>query len=310
MKFYSLIFCMAVLTLNGCTAFNAFPTAARAGDTVALAVGSPDGMSRSNTTATFTSAAAPGDIIDVTPNIRSIFKLYADKTSPQYALNSITKNIVDTSGHEPWITIVALDLPSTNTAGAPLPTGPGTIQFTTTAPYPSIGSHINNFPIGIEILPGGPVPQNPFTYEIGLGASLNGDLKTLEPRPHTVVLPPFVQGTNPYPVYGAIEMKLVIPTSVGISLKDRGIQVVLDNMAMVSASKSTLTSSLSNGQDLSVLLVSASGTMQYYEPRFSIVLNAGNSFLAPPTITSVRYFDANGNETTGPAVSDYALEVR
>ena len=136
---------------TGCTALKTFPQAARGGDTIALAVGSPDGMTRANTTATFTSDS-DGIPIDITANIRSIFKLYADKASSIYAKFSTTASIVNTSGHEPWVTIVALDLPTG------LSTGPGQIQFNTPAAYPTIGSHINNFPVALEILPGTGTP--------------------------------------------------------------------------------------------------------------------------------------------------------
>ena len=86
-----------ILLLNtGCTALQSFPGAARGGDTVALAIGSPDGMDRTNTTAVYVSQSDPNYVPTSDPDypgvgttqhalpIRSIFKLYADKSSEQY----------------------------------------------------------------------------------------------------------------------------------------------------------------------------------------------------------------------------------
>jgi hypothetical protein len=286
---------------TGCTALKTFPQAARGGDTIALAVGSPDGMTRANTTATFTSDS-DGIPIDITANIRSIFKLYADKASSIYAKFSATDSIVDTSGHEPWITVVALDLPTG------LTTGPGQIQFNTPAAYPTIGSHINDFPIALEILPGTGAPSD-FTYELGVGGQLGGDLATLETQEHAIAGPQFPSPSCPCPDYGAIEIKIHMPNSFGTGLTQDWIRVLVDDLTGQTGSGRGVNYGLSLGEDLTVIITSPTGQLKYYEARFSIVAHPAVIFNGAPTITSVRYFDVNGNETTGP-VSDYLVSLQ
>ena len=285
---------------TGCTALKTFPQAARAGETITLAVGSPDGMTRANTTATFTSDI-DGIPVDITANIRSIFKLYADKASSIYQQFSPTTNIVSTSGHEPWVTIVALDLPTG------LMTGPGKVQFNTTATYPTIGSHINSLAIALEILPGTGTPSI-FTYELGVGATIDGNLADLEAQTHAVVGPQFPSPSCPCPDYGAIEIKMSMPNSLGTALEPSRVRVLTDDMTMETGSSRGISYGL-NGQDLTVIITSPTGKLKYYEARFSVVLQPFATFSGAPTITSVRYFDVNGNETVGP-VSDYVASLQ
>jgi hypothetical protein len=62
------------------------------------------------------------------------------------------------------------------------------------------------------------------------------------------------------------------------------------------------------------MLLSPTGKLRYYEPRFSIVpINNQDqviSFAGTPTITSVRYFDINGNQVAGPLPSDFVVQLR
>jgi hypothetical protein len=62
------------------------------------------------------------------------------------------------------------------------------------------------------------------------------------------------------------------------------------------------------------MLLSPTGRLRYYEPRFSIVLINNStqaiSFTATPVITSVRYFDINGNTVAGPPISSYTVQLR
>ncbi len=286
---------------TACTAVKTFPQAARAGDTIALAVGSPDGMTRANTTAVFTSDV-DGTPIDITSNIRSIFKLYADKASSIYAKFSTTENIINTSGHEPWLTVVALDLP------AGLTTGPGQIQFNTTAPYPTIGSHINSFPIGLEILPGTGTPSD-FMYELGVGSTFGGNLAQLEAQASATAGPQFPSPSCPCPSYGGIEIKIHMPTSSGASLTQDWIRVLVDDLTVQTGSGRGVNYGLNGGENLTVILTSPTGQLKYQEARLSVVLHPAVTFIGTPTVTSVRYFDINGNETTGP-VADYTVSMQ
>lgn len=292
-----------VTGISGCTALNSFPQAARGGDTIALAVGSADGMTRANTTASFESDANPGVFHDITSGIRGIFNLYADKASSTYSVGSNTGSIISTSGHEAWVTVMVVDLPL-------LPIGPGKVHITTTAPYPTIGSHINNIPIDLEILAGTGAASD-FAYEFGVGSSLGGDLTLLEPMTHAQIIPDYPQSTS-WPKYGAIEMKLHVPTTQGVKLPPAALRVVADDINPTS--QSILIYNHDDNEDLTVMFLSPTGGLNYFEPRFSIVplvnssLNIG--FTQPPVITSVSYFDINGNPVSGPLVSEFSVEVR
>ena len=298
---FGLVASVLVVILPACTALNTFPQAARGGDTVTLAVGSADGMTVANTTASYESDASPGVFTDLTPGIRSVFRLYADKTSSLYAIGSTANNIVITSGHEPWITVMVVDLPQG------LPVGPGKVNISTTATYPTIGSHINNLPVKLEILPGTGAVSN-LDYEFGKGSSMPGDLSLLESMPHAQVIPVFPQSTS-WPQYGAIEMNISVPTSTGTPVR-----VVFDDLRVVTPTSISTLYARDSNQDMTVMLLSPKGKLHYYAPRFSLVLvdleNQVDSFLSTPVINSVRYFDTSGNLVAGPSVSDFSVEMR
>lgn len=298
--FLSLIFIAFLGT--GCTALNTFPQSARLGDTIALAVGSPDGMTRANTTATFTSDL-DGIPVDITASIRSIFKLYADKASSIYEAGQPAQNIVGTSGHEPWVTIVAIDLPATG-----LQLGPGEVRFNTSATYPTIGSHVNDIPIALDILPGTGTVSD-FTYEFGVGSSLVGNLRKLEAQPHAIVGPAYPSPSCPCPDYGAIEVKINMPNSLGTILTQELLRIVADDATISTGSGRGINYGLNGGENLTVIITSPTGQLKYYEARFSIVLDRSVKFNSTPTITTIRYFDIDGNETTGP-VSDYLVALQ
>ena len=302
----SLIFTHLLTT--GCTSLQSFPNAARAGDTVALAIGSPDGATRNNTTAVFVSKSHPDypavPAEDEHPlTIRSLFKLYGDKASQLYARGDVTKQIIDTSGHEAWVTVAAIDLPAT------LPPGFGEVRFTSSADYPTVNSHIDDVPIDLEILPAaaGTGMAHPFPIELGTGSTGFGDLTTLEPQNHAVVYPTF-SGTSTYPNYGAIELKIDMPTTAPVG--DRSLRVLVDDMSMQSDSKRSVTSRLSNGEDLTVIILSPVGKLKYYEARINIVLPGTAQFDGQPTIASVNYYDIDGAPTAGPLIADYVIEER
>lgn len=297
---------LAIILSSGCIALKTFPQAARGGDTVALAVGSADGMTRANTTATFVSDSAPNTPINLTPGIRGVFRLYADKASGMFSDSAISY-VVDTSGHEPWVTVMVVDLPPG------LPTGTGKVHITTTATFPTIGSSINDVPVNLEILPGTGVPAN-LPYEFGSGSSRNGDLTQLETVPHALVMPLFPHSTS-WPTYGAIELKLHVPTTEGTALNPPFLRVLVDDMSAPSTSSSlNAVFRHDSNQDLTLMLLSPTGRLRYYEARFSIVPLKNStqsiSLTATPVITSIRYFDINGNQVAGPLASDFVVQLR
>ncbi|MCK5091252.1 MAG: hypothetical protein KAR30_01880, partial [Gammaproteobacteria bacterium] len=66
--------------VTGCVSIQPFPNAAKSGETITLAVGSPEGMTKDNITVTFTSndqVTYPGST-DITSGVKSVLKLYPD----------------------------------------------------------------------------------------------------------------------------------------------------------------------------------------------------------------------------------------
>ena len=313
-----LMFFIVLISLlgGGCTALQTFPQVARPGDTVALAIGSPDGMNKSNTTASYIPDADPSNPIDLTSNIRSIFKLYADKTSIVYEKSDpgqpwrglFTDLITSGSGHEPWLTVMVVDLPGS------MPAGTGRVEVRTTATYPPlVSSHINDletdgFRIDLEILDpvtAGVGSPNPFEYQRGQSVTASGDLTTLEPLPHALVRPPFQFG-NPqgWPDYGAVSLKVTL--SADQPLTEQLVRLVVDDMTLRTESNRSVLSAL-KGNELTVMLISPTGALKYYEPRFSIVLRSDVTFTNVPVITQVQYYDLDGNPAVGPSVSNYTV---
>ena len=322
MQFIRILFYVLPLittTLCGCTAYKVFPYEARGGDTITLAVGSPDNMSRANTSATFISASDPENPVNLTPNIRSIFKLYADKASHVYDTPGLfTGEIVRTSGHMPWISIIAIDLPTA------LPLGQSKIEISTTATYPTIGSNINDLtantqtlvdeghiepPIALNILPGTGAPME-FPYEFGLGWFYTGDLTWLEPQTNVQISPPF-QTDNPsgWPTYGAVEIRLALDTDV--ALTDSLYRIIADEMSFYTKSQRSIVTGI-NDNELTVMFISPQGLLQYYEPRFAVVLDSGVHFSNvpyPASISSIKYYDINGNLASGPLSNQYSVSI-
>jgi hypothetical protein len=298
--------------LNGCVAIQPFPNYARSGDTITLAVGSQDGMTRINTQAWFTSDASPANEIDITQNIRSIFKLYADRTSQMYSPDHGNADInFRYLHHEQWQTVIALDMPQG------LPVGPGTVRVETAAsqpqpletgifgPYPDV----NTVSIRVEILPG-IGSSNPLQYKTTYGGTLNGSYTDLQPARQALVKPPVEDPqSNWTTTYGAIELKVNLPmadVNTG-TLTENNLRVVTQEVSNYTRSKLQTTWSL-NGNVLTVLFISANGKIQYYEPRFSVVAQSAD-FSATPTLLSVSYFDVNGNVAAGPALADYSVSL-
>ncbi len=292
---------LIILLNSGCTALQPFPNAARSGDTVALALGSALNMTRDNTSATFTSNT-DGIPIDITSNIRSIFKLYADKASKIHEFGSMTASLVESSKHSPWVTVAVIDLPED------LAIGNGTIHFNTTARYPDIGSHINDIDLSLEILPG-TGSSNSFEYEFGIGAQQTGDLTLLEPQTRAVFGPAFPSVDCPCPDYAAIEIKASIATSAGTIPLNFSRIVSEDMNVSTGSAKNMLYGVSADGQLLTVTFLSQEAKLKYYEAQFSVIPHSSISFNGTPTINSVKYYDSNGNEIAGP-VSDYTVTIK
>ncbi|HEB87126.1 MAG TPA: hypothetical protein ENI68_08960 [Gammaproteobacteria bacterium] len=293
----NLVWVLAVLFLlfSGCTTVQTFPDKARAGDTITLAVGSADGMNRSNTTIAYTSDADPFNPVDLTPGIRAITKIYPDRTSNSWLFDSyLLGNIPEYSSHGPWEMLVVLDLPTT------MPVGTGTIQVTTGAVYPTTADSVNSIPISMEILNGLGAP-NPFNYRVTGTTDFPGNLSAIEPLPQFVVRQPV--GASAPTTYGAIEITVAAPmtTSGGQPVPNSDVRVVVDDMGPRNLISQLQSSWVRNGDQFTVYFISPNGLMKYYESRFSIVLKPGNvAGSLGPSLISATYYDINGSTTTGP----------
>lgn len=313
MKGLSLAIPFLMAALSGCISVQPFANYARPGDTITLSVGPQDGMTKGNTRVWFTPDSNPGGPIEVTSGVKAIFNLYADKGSFAYSPNNGNADLnFRYLHHEPWLTVIALDLPQG------LPVGPGAMQVQTTAaqpralesgnfgPYPNI----NTVSARIEILPGTGAPH-PLQYRTTYGGTLNGNLTDVATAHQALIKPPVEDPQNQWTAtYGAVEMKLTLPLAdknTGLLTEDN-LRLVTQDVATYTRSKLQVSWSL-NGNQLTVLFLSSAGKIKYYEPRFSVVAESA-IYSATPTITSVRYFDMNGNAMSGPAISNYVVAVK
>ena len=306
-----LTLCCLVL-LQSCVAVQTFPIAARAGDTITLAVGSPDGMTKANTTLTFTptvDGVPTGAPIDISAGIRSIVKINPDETSGLALFSARNVDVLERDAkHGAWLSMIVLDLPDATV----LPVGEGVIDVTTSASYSQFSPVI--WPsIGIEILPGTGV-SNQFSYEWG-GSTQLGNLKNLESliqvvaRPDVSILPG---------AFAAAEIKLNIPMQKKTdgSYVDNSLIRVVHDESNATRSKQVQMFWSRIGDEITINFLSPSGTMSINEMRFSVVLYAKSTkryvyeFVDPPgpTVSSVKVFDVNGDVTVGDAAA-YSLSI-
>ncbi|MEZ5543240.1 MAG: hypothetical protein R3F42_14560 [Pseudomonadota bacterium] len=306
MKFLKILFSIlaGMSVLYGCTAINTMPIAARAGDTITVAVGSPDGMTLANTTASY----APSGGGSVALPIKSIVRLLPDQTSR--AVQNPTHSyweLTNSSGHQPWLSVLVIDLPTSG-----LPVGTGAIHVSTTAEYPTIADHVNNVPINLEILPGTGTPH-PLEYNIGLGSTALGNLNNIEPS-HGIVTHPTFDPNATWPTYGAIEITLQFAAD---GAPPSSFQLIPEDISSYTGSQRNVIHKVA-GDSLVVSYISPTGLLQYYEPRFTIVpLPArpitgplpGTMPSAPPVVTQVRHFDINGALVSGPSLANYTVDM-
>lgn len=307
-----LIGLVPILVINsGCTNLTTFPSAARAGDTVVLGVGSQTRMTKGNTQVFYTPQGQSAISIP-NANVRAIMKLYADKTSQAYSQTN--PNVVNNFGflhHDTWQTVIVVDLP------AGLPVGPGDISFTTTVPKPveleptpllDDYPDLNVVTMPLEIVAGTGV-SNPFDFATTSGGSLPGNVALLRPQRQAEIRPPVADPTSAWTsTFGAIEFTVDLSgASDPGGLTEDSIRLVAQDVSMFTKSKAQMTWAL-NGTDLTVIYISVTGNMQYYEPLFSIVGETAD-FPVNPTITAISYYDIDGNSASGPGISDYTVEV-
>jgi hypothetical protein len=297
--------------ISGCTSLAPFPIAARSFDTIALAVGSQEGMTKVNTQVFYTPISPPGAPVNITSGVRSIFNIFADPTSNAFSKTNTNTNLNFKYLHrEEGQTVIALDLPS-------LPVSTGVINVTTTVPQPvplESGSGLYAYPdlntinIPFEILAGTGSP-NPFDFATTFGGTLAGNLALLRPRHQALVKPPLSDFSSNWPTtFGAIELVMNLPmVDDNGPVTEDSIRVVAQDMNSFTDSRAQMTWSY-NGTDLKVIFISTTGKLQYYEPRFAVVGETAD-FTSTPVISSATYYDINGIPAVGPLPVDYNVQV-
>jgi len=309
-KFYIISAILAFLSVQGCVSVQSFPSIARAGDTITLALGSVDGLTKSNLHITYTpeSTSTP---IDLTSNIRNVIKVYPDRSS-LISMGATTDMSLLTgfSGHAAWLDVVVVDLPES------LPTGPGyfSIDFDDTVRVPNTAAiqQAEGVQITTEIVSGAGM-QNDFSYYYSAGAApLTGNLTKLKPQPQVLLRPKENTGYNFGSVHpAAAEYRIRIPVDGDIAtLQDNEIHVIWDYKPGED-NKQIQTSWHRNDNVITVnVIVPTDSTLTEQMFQFSIVINPlvqGNKIdvSGAPELLSYRYFDLQGNEV--PA--SYAPEV-
>jgi len=274
---------LILFVLQGCVATQSFPTVARGGDTITLAVGSPDGMTKSNTTAQFVSDV---DGLETSLSIRSIIRLRPDNTSNLALFNAFVNAEDNYTGHSQWLTVIVIDLPVGLTVGA------GVVNVSSAASYGTFPVGVNDVPISIEILEGTGVP-NDFSYNNNFGGVGPGDLESLEPLPQAILRPPHMASTF---TFAAAEIKVKIPLG---SVPNRALRVVADDFYTKNHQDQVQMNWSRDGDIFTVNFISPAATMEAKQLRFSIVLRPGNEFVTDPgpSIVSIKLYDVNGEST-------------
>jgi hypothetical protein len=282
--------------MQGCTMVQTYPLAARAGDTITIAPGSLDGATKTNLTVQYYSDSNPSTPVNLSSNIRSVFNITPDRTSPVWT-SSMADSIPASSGHGPWQTVIALDLPTTG-----LPLGPGNIRVTLGAGVvePTNAHTVAGVNMALEILPGTGTP-NLFQYmaESSSTTPSTGSLNDLMPGRQYVVKPNMAAPANN--AYAAAEYAFYMPLrniSDGLSPTNLAdyIRVILDAHPGNDAYQVGLRWRR-DGDNIIVYVTSPQNQVWDRMTRFSVVLSsdAPFNFSGTATITSVKYFDVNGN---------------
>lgn len=298
-----------LLVLQGCVSIQSFPTAARAGDTITLAVGSQDGLT-ADTVQVLYFAEGQSTSRDLTPDIRSVFKVMPDKTS--YTWQYQAGQLNNYSGHRPWLNVIALDLPED------LPVGNGYFKIvlddSVIEPNPGLVAPVEPEQIAIEILPGDGSPSlfqyKPYTFS---SSPSNGNLEDLESLRRVILR----YAGNPYyngEEVAAAEYRIKLPVNGDpADLSDSDIRVVWDDKPGDEIMQVQLSWSRQYDELTVNVVTNPPPGMQYRvrQIRFSVIITYGG--LDPsvvPQLLSYRYFDNNGNEITPQSIPEVVFMHR
>ena len=320
----SLALLLAFIYLQGCVAVQSFPTAARAGDTVTLAIGSLEGANKNNLTVSFESDANPGVHVDLTNNIRSVFNLYPDKTSSANLKVSGTTGhsyLTSWSAHGMWLTVIALDLPRT------LLTGTGKI---TVIPDPAVvpannAKKVEDVPIAIDILPevnlGDAQPALFEYFDNNFTPESVGILTELQPMKQILIRSPRKSGIYSLtsqrvsaavyvinvPMVNLLIPGIHAPASALTIIKDDnfydyGQSAAPDGSDVIVAAQTQMFWK-KEGDNITVMFISHTNKLDSSFIRFSIVPSSPNYFDFTGTglsqIISTTFYDENGQVITG-----------
>lgn len=295
--FFSLI--AALLLLEGCVAVQSFPTVARSGDTITLAVGSVDGMNKNNTTATFVSDV---DASNTSLAIRAIIRLRPDQTSNAALFDLFVDTEDYYTGHSQWLTVMVIDLPTGLTVGS------GHIDVQTTANTGTFNYNINDIPVALEIIDGVGAP-NQFSYNAGFDPTRDapGNLSSLVALPQVVFKSLDAKSDVRF---SAAEIKVNIPTQNATTPEFR---VVADDFYTKNSQDQLQMSWAKNGDDFIVNFISPVGGVEIKQLRFSVITQVDKFITAPgPVITSVKLYSVNGVPVTitagVPNANSFAIE--
>jgi hypothetical protein len=285
--------------MQGCTMVQTYPLAARSGDTITIAPGSLDGANKTNLIVEYYSDSNPSVPINLTSNIRSVFNITPDRTSSAW-LNSSAQLIPLGSGHGPWQTVIALNLPS----GLPLGSGNLRVSLGAGVTVPTTAHTPEGVDMALEILPGTGT-SNPFSYRPYPWDNVNitiGNLSDLVPGRQYVVKPDLADTSSPG-FYGAAEYTLFMP----LRNKDDGLPptdadvttyltVILDSHPNNDVYQVALHWHRS-GDNIIVDIISPLGYVTDRQTRFSVVIDKTGPFMfsGSASILSVNYFDTDGN---------------
>ena len=285
----------SLLVATGCTVVHTVPLSAHEGDTIFVAVGSPDDeINGANTDLTYTpdSTGIAETISDTA--ITNVFSLYPDKRSSAW-LYSNADLVENNAGHGPRTSVMAITLPA-------LTAGTGTLNISTTAVYSGNIPSPDGQSLDLEIL-SGPGTASSFDY-LGFGGIVQpGDLTDLEPLPNFRFAPVYT-GFDNTNLYGAVEVSITVDKS-GISEED--FNIIIDDKIGTAQTRNVHASWQANRLETTVYFISPTGEMQYSDVDFSIVstdFTTANGYVIPANedITTTWY-DVDGNETAGPAVT-------
>ncbi len=310
---------IVINTLVACVSIQPFSSTVRAGDTITLAVGSLDGVTRTNVTLNYFPDSDPLNPIDISANIRSVVKIFPDKTSQSYwdtttGFGLETISFVERlAGHGAWQTVLVVDLPLT------MPAGTGYIQVTMGAgvEYPVTQTRIDDVNVTMEILASGGIPLQGGSHDFEYRKTSNnsdtaiGDITKLEALKQVVVRNP-PSTTASYPGIAAAEFDLFVPivdqslVDVSSQVSDSDIAIILDDQVNLVQNQTNLIWSRTDS-NIKVIILSATGALPPQQIRFSVIisnlsLESSNGWTLGDNvaINALDYYDLNGDPLSGP----------